>query len=60
MLGSDASLCLHHAGGMDLKAIRRAAEITLRRAILANFPSGPERDRCLEWLERAARRPQIP
>jgi hypothetical protein len=36
--------------GMDAKAIRRAAFITLRRAILQNFPPGPERDKRLEWL----------
>ena len=32
--GSDASRWLEHANGMDEKAIRRAALITLRRAIL--------------------------
>jgi len=38
---------------MDERALIRAAEITLRRAILANFPPEPERDRRLEWLARA-------
>jgi hypothetical protein len=38
---------------MDAKAIRRAALITLRRAICERFPPGPERDRRLEWLARA-------
>jgi hypothetical protein len=38
---------------MDEQALIRAAEITLRRMILANFPPGPERDRRLERLERA-------
>jgi hypothetical protein len=33
---------------MDERALIRAAEITLRRAILQNFPPGPERDRRLE------------
>jgi hypothetical protein len=36
---------------MDERALIRAAEITLRRAILQNFP--PEPDRRLEWLARA-------
>jgi hypothetical protein len=30
---------LRHAGGMDETAIRRAALITVRRAILERFPS---------------------
>jgi hypothetical protein len=38
---------------LDEQAIRRAALITLRRAILQNFPPGPERDERLEWLTRA-------
>jgi hypothetical protein len=33
---------------MDERALIRAAEITVRRLILANFPPGPERDRRLE------------
>jgi hypothetical protein len=46
------------AAGITLAAwtrrqIRRAALITLSRAILENFPPGPERDRRLEWLARA-------
>jgi hypothetical protein len=36
---------------MDERALIRAAEITLRRAILANFP--PERQRRLKWVDRA-------
>jgi hypothetical protein len=39
---------------MDEQALIRAAQITLRQLILANFPPGPERDRRLEWLKRAA------
>jgi hypothetical protein len=35
---------------MDEKAIRRAALITLPRAILKNFPPGPEREKRLERL----------
>jgi hypothetical protein len=35
---------------MDARALIRAAEITLRRAILKNFPPGPEREKRLEWL----------
>jgi hypothetical protein len=38
---------------MDEQALIRAAEITLRRVILANFPPGPERDSRLEWLAHA-------
>jgi hypothetical protein len=38
---------------MDERALIRAAEITLRRVILANFPPGPEREKRLEWLARA-------
>jgi hypothetical protein len=37
---------------MDERALIRAAEITLRRAILLNFPPGPERDRRLAWWQR--------
>jgi hypothetical protein len=49
----DAGRELQDAGGMDERALVRAAEITLHRMILANFPPGPERDRRLEWLARA-------
>jgi hypothetical protein len=38
---------------MDEKAIKRAALIALRRAILQNFPPGAEREKRLQWLERA-------
>jgi hypothetical protein len=38
---------------MDERALIRAAQITLRRAILENFPPGPERENRLEWLARA-------
>jgi hypothetical protein len=36
-----------------------AAQITLRRAILKNFPPGPEREQQLKWLAElvVARRP---
>jgi hypothetical protein len=40
---SDSGRRLHHAVGMDEKAIRRAALITVRRAILKRFPPRPER-----------------
>ena len=35
---------------MDEKAIRKAALIPLPRAILENFPPGPEPEKRLEWL----------
>jgi hypothetical protein len=35
---------------MDEQAILRAAQITVRRAILQEFPSGRERDARLKWL----------
>jgi hypothetical protein len=35
---------------MDKRAIRRAALITLRRAILERFPPGRERTAWLRWL----------
>ena len=38
---------------MDERAIRRAALMTLRRAILERFPSGPEREKRLAWLAQA-------
>jgi hypothetical protein len=44
---------LHHAAWMDQQALRRAALITLRRAILERFPAGLERT---AWLRRAASR----
>jgi hypothetical protein len=50
-MADDARRDLHHAGGMDEQAIRRAALITLRRAILKRFPPGPERTR---WLVSAS------
>jgi len=36
---------------MDAKAIRRAALITLRRAICERFPPGRERDAWLAWVQ---------
>jgi len=52
-LGSDADRELHQAGGMDEKAIGRAALITLRRAICVRFPPGRERRAWLRcgWSE---------
>jgi hypothetical protein len=35
---------------MDEKAIRKAALISLPRAILENFVPGPEPEKRLEWL----------
>jgi hypothetical protein len=34
---------------MEERALIRPAEITLRRAILQNFPPGPERRAWLRW-----------
>jgi hypothetical protein len=39
---------------MDERAIRRAALITLRRAILERFPPGLERRTWLRWLKTMA------
>src|SRR5262252_7452113 len=39
-----------HSRGMDEKAIRRAALITVRRAICERFPPGRERQAWLRWL----------
>jgi hypothetical protein len=41
---------LYDAGGMDAQAIRRAALITLRRAICERFPPGKARAELLSWL----------
>jgi len=38
------------AGGMDQRAVRRAALVTVRRAIRERFPPGLERTACLRWL----------
>jgi hypothetical protein len=35
---------------MDERAIRRAALVTVRRAILNRVPRGPERDAWLRWV----------
>jgi len=43
-----------HARGMDEKAIRRAALVTVRQAILGRFPPGPERRKWLRWLATKA------
>jgi hypothetical protein len=39
--------------GMNQRALIRAAQITLRRAILQNFPPGAERSAWLRWLRGA-------
>jgi hypothetical protein len=44
---------------MDEKAIRRAALITLRRAILQSFPPGAERRKRLRWLAAVARNAKL-
>jgi hypothetical protein len=61
----DASRVLYEAVGMDQKAIRRAALITLRRAICEHYPPGRERQKSLALLvaagnERAASRSGAP
>jgi hypothetical protein len=50
-MANDAGRDLYDAGGMDEKTIRRAAAVTLRRAICVRFPPGQERRR---WLRRVA------
>jgi hypothetical protein len=40
---------------MDERAIRRAALLTLRRAIVERFPPGPERTWWLRWAARVAK-----
>jgi hypothetical protein len=50
---SDAGRDLYDAGGMDEKAIRRAALLTLRRAICKRFPPGRERRAWLTWAVTA-------
>jgi hypothetical protein len=43
---------------MDERALIRAAQITLRRAILERFPAGRQRTAWLRWLRaRQAERP---
>jgi len=37
---------------MDEARLIRAAEITVRRAVLRNFPPGREREKRLAWLAR--------
>jgi hypothetical protein len=51
-LSSDAAGDLYDAGTVDARAIRRAALITLRRAICERFPPGRERDSWLPWAAR--------
>ncbi len=41
---------------MNEAALIRAAQITLRRAILERFPAGPERQKWLRCKQNAARR----
>jgi len=55
-LCGDAAGGLYDAGGMDEKAVRRAALITLRRAIWERFPPGRERDAWLTWAATARAR----
>jgi hypothetical protein len=57
-MASDTGCHLHHADGVDAKAIRRAALITLRRAMFQRLPPGPQRRAWLQWLvELTARNP---
>ena len=52
-LSGDAGRGLHHAAGMDEKAVRRAAFVTVRRAICERFPPGRERAKWLAWANLA-------
>jgi hypothetical protein len=55
ILTSDASDKWYHAVGMDELAIRRDTTATLRRAILARFAPGPERQAWLRWVAGRAK-----
>ena len=46
----DAGRSLRDSCAMDEHALIRGAELTMRRAILENFPPGPEREKRLQWL----------
>jgi hypothetical protein len=48
----DTYRALYHAGTMDEQAIRRAALVTLSRAIFETFPPGRERQAWLTWLAK--------
>ena len=54
-MANDSERDPQDAGGMDEKAIRRAALLTLRRAILTRFPPGHERRAWLRWLTARTR-----
>lgn len=47
---SDAGRYPQDADAIDAKAIRRAALITLRRAICERFPPGKEQTKWLRWI----------
>ena len=50
---------LYEAASMDERAIRRAALVTVRRAILERFPPGRERRAWLRWIQSRADEPRL-
>jgi hypothetical protein len=53
ILSGDAARGAYDASRTDEARIIRAAQITLRRAILKHFPPGPQREQRLHWLAEA-------
>jgi cell division septation protein DedD len=49
----DVGRILYDAARMDERAVLRAAQITVRRAILQRFPLGGERERWLAWAQQS-------
>jgi hypothetical protein len=50
---------LYEAASMDERAIRRAALVTVRRAICERFPLGAERRAWLRWIQSRADEPRL-
>jgi hypothetical protein len=53
ILSSDAARGTYDASRVDEARLIRAAQMTLRRAIVKYFPPGPEREKRLNWLAEA-------
>ena len=53
ILSGEAARGAYDASRTDEARVIRAAQITLRRAILKHFPPGPEREKRLHWLAEA-------
>jgi hypothetical protein len=58
-LSTDADRELYDSGGMNDEAIRRAALVTLRRAICQHFPPGRELRAWLRWIQSPADEPRL-